>query len=110
MPRSAYSLDVYKCLTELHCERTEQVTTVCSVAGLAGLLQRRSGVTKTGCTDCLRGAPELMCCRSQFRDVARTRGSIDFPFGIDRRFAEFSQQRNDGCLVVRSEERRVGKR
>src|SRR5262245_62091995 len=100
MPRSTCSLDVYKCVTELHCERTEQVATVCPVAGLASLLQRCSGATKTGRTDCLRGATELVCCRSQFREVARARGSLDVPFGIDRRFTEFSQQRIDGGLVV----------
>src|SRR5262245_37257888 len=100
MPRTARYLDVHKCVPELHCERTEQVTTVCSVAGLPSLLQRGSGGRKTDRTDCLRGATELVRCRSQFREVAGTRGSLDFPFGIDRRLAEFSQQRNDGDLVV----------
>src|SRR5262249_6074098 len=100
MLRAARSLDVYKCVAELHCELTQQVTTVCPVAGLASLLQRGGRGSKAGRTDCLRGPTELVCCRSQFREVARTRSSVDFPFGIDRRFAEFSQQRNEGGLVV----------
>src|SRR5262249_47385033 len=100
MPRSACPLDVSKCVTELNCERTEQVTAVCQIPGLASLFQRRSGVTKAGRTDYLCAAVELVCCRSQFREVARSRGSLDFPFGIDRRFAEFSQQRKDCGVVV----------
>src|SRR5262245_55654816 len=76
MPGAARFLDVYKCTAELHCERTEQVTTVCAIAGLASLLQRGSGGTKAGRTDCLRGATKLVCCRGQFCEVARTRGSV----------------------------------
>jgi hypothetical protein len=39
--RSVGALDVNKCVTQLHCEWTEQVATVCPIAGFTGLLQRR---------------------------------------------------------------------
>ena len=46
--RSVGALDVNKCVTQLHCEWTEQVATVCPIAGFTGLLQRRSRPAKAG--------------------------------------------------------------
>ena len=46
--RSVGALDVNKCVTQLHCEWTEQVATVCPIAGLTGLLQRGSRSAKAG--------------------------------------------------------------
>jgi hypothetical protein len=98
--RSARPLDLREGVTQLHCERTEQIMTVCPVAGFARLLQGGGGGPKPGRTDRLRGATEPVCCCRQFREIARARGSVDFPFRIDRRFAEFPQQGNDSGVVV----------
>ena len=38
--RSVGAIDVNKCVTQLHREWTEQVATVCPIAGFTGLLQR----------------------------------------------------------------------
>ena len=46
--RSVGALDVNKCVTQLHCEWTEQVATVCPIAGFTGLLQRGSRSAKAG--------------------------------------------------------------
>ena len=46
--RSVGALDVNKCVTQLHCEWTKQVATVCPIAGLTGLLQRGSRSAKAG--------------------------------------------------------------
>ena len=46
--RSVGPLDVNKCVTQLHCEWTEQVATVCPIAGFTGLLQRGSHSDKAG--------------------------------------------------------------
>lgn len=53
--RSVGSLDVNKCVTQLHCEWTEQVATVCPIAGFTGLLQRGSRSAKAGGTNRLCG-------------------------------------------------------
>jgi hypothetical protein len=39
------ALDVNKCVTQLHCERTK-VATACPIAGFTGLLQRGSRLAK----------------------------------------------------------------
>ena len=44
--RSVSALDVNKCVTQLHCEQTEQVATACPIAGFTGLLQRGSRFAK----------------------------------------------------------------
>src|SRR5262245_53454726 len=46
--RSVGALDVNKRVTQLHCEWTEQVATLCPIAGFTGLLQRRSRSAKAG--------------------------------------------------------------
>ena len=53
--RSVGALDVNKCVTQLHCEWTEQVATVCPIAGFTGLLQRGSLSDKAGGANCLCG-------------------------------------------------------
>jgi len=47
--------DINKCMTQLHCEWTEQVATVCPIAGFTGLLQRSGRSGKTGSANRLRG-------------------------------------------------------
>ena len=93
-------VDFNKCVTQLHRERTEQVTAVYPVADLARLLEGRGGGANAGCTDRLRGAPELVRCHGQCRKVAGARGSVDLPFHLDCRVTEFPQQRIDGGAIV----------
>ena len=47
--------DIKKCMTQLHCEWTEQVATVCPIAGFTGLLQRGGRFSKAGRANCLCG-------------------------------------------------------
>jgi hypothetical protein len=42
------ALDVNECVTQLHCEWTEQISTVCPIAGFTGLLQGGSRSAKAG--------------------------------------------------------------
>src|SRR6266446_4518261 len=98
--RSPRSLDFHKCVTQLDREWTQQVAAACAVAGSARLLQRRGGGADAGCTDCLRGALELVRSRGQGRKVAGVRGSFNLVFRLHRRFTEFPKERIDGGAVV----------
>jgi hypothetical protein len=57
--RSARSFDTRERVTQLRRERTEQLTTVCPVAGLARLLQRGGGADTHRQTAC--AAPPSLC-------------------------------------------------
>jgi len=46
--RCVGALDVNECVTRLHCEWTEQILTVCPIAGFTGLLQGGSRFAKAG--------------------------------------------------------------
>src|SRR5262245_55674612 len=98
--RASQSLDFNKCVTQLHRERTEQVTAVYPVADLARLLEGSGSSPNASRTDRLRGAPQLVRCQGQCRKVAGARGNIDLPFHLDCRFAEFPQQRLDGGAII----------
>ena len=54
--RSVGALDVNKCVTQLHREWTEQVATVCPIAGFTGLLQRGGRSAKAGGANRLCGS------------------------------------------------------
>jgi hypothetical protein len=51
--RSVGALEVNKCVTQLHCEWTEQVAAACPIADFAGLLQRGGRFAKAGGANCL---------------------------------------------------------
>src|SRR5262249_22629357 len=98
--RSARSLDLFKYVTQLHRERTEQVAAACAVAGLARLLQRGGGAANANRTHRLRSALELVRDRRQLRKVASARGDIDLPLGLNCCFPEFPQQGIHGGPIV----------
>src|SRR5215470_20217889 len=93
-------LDCKYCGTQIRCQRTEQFTASVAVAGLARLLQRGSGGTNASRTDRLRGALEPVRGGGQLGKIASARGNANLPLRLNRCFAEFRQQRINGCAVV----------
>src|SRR4029450_10972162 len=106
--RSARSLDLYEYVTQLHRQRAEQVAAACAVAGLARLLQRRSGGATASRTDRLRGTLELVRDRGQLRKVAGARGNVDLPLCLNCCFTEFPQQGIHGGAIVSKPSRKHG--
>src|SRR5262249_44896842 len=93
-------LDLYKCITQLHRERTEQVPAVYLVACLARPFKRGGGGANASRTDCLRGALELVRGSGQLGKIASARGNANLPLRLNRCFAEFPQQRINGGAVL----------
>src|SRR5262249_46450799 len=98
--RSARSPDLYKSVTQLHRERTEQVAALNAVAGLARPFKRGGDGANASRTHRLRGALKLVCGSGQLGKIAAARGNVDFTLCLDCCFTKFPQQRINGGAVL----------